>query len=550
VKTGQNSLSCDLAVVNAKIHTMDSSLSTAEALAVHDSRIISVGKNDEIKPLMGKKTTVLDAKGKTVLPGFIDAHHHFQIASRTLNLMAQCHTPPHESIDDVIQVLREWAGQIPEDEWIIGQGCLLQDRKLKERRFPTKHDLDKVSKNRPVVLRFGMHVTLLNSKALDMLNVSKDSPTPKGATIEKDSATNEPTGVTRDFWNFIPIPEATDEQLSQAMEKYILQYCAANGVTSIQDLPESRAAVDIYQKLLENNEGKLNLRMRFYYEVPNMIQMDQLLATGFRKGFGNDYVRLGGVKIFVDGGMTSANALFHDPYTFSKDHYGKLAIEPDTLSLYVRQAYQADLQVLMHAAGDKANDIALDAVETAFEKYGARDHRFRIEHMGNVYPQMHRFERAKKIGVLPVPNMGFINSWADQLVELVGNQRGSNGFWCRKLIDNGFPIPGNSDATGTHPENSNPFFCMGRAVNRKTFSGKLFSPEEKISVTEAVKMYTNHAAFAGFEEHEKGSLEVGKFGDLIVVSENPWETPENQIESIKTLCTVVGGRIIYNIADF
>jgi len=536
--------------LNGKVHTMDKSLSVAEALAVHKSRIVFIGKSDDIKPLIGKKTRVVDAKGKTVLPGLIDAHHHFQIASRTLNLMAQCHTPPHESIDDVIRVLREWADQIPEDEWIIGQGCLLQDRKLKEKRFPTRHDLDKASKTRPVVLRFGMHVTLLNSKALEMLHITKDSPTPKGASIETDPKTNEPTGVTRDFWNFIPIPEATDEQLSQAMETYMLKYCAANGVTSIHDLPESRAAIEIYQKLLAKNQGKLNVRLRSYYEVPNMIQMDQLLSTGLSKGFGNEYIRLGGVKIFVDGGMTSANALFHDPYSFSKDHHGKLAIDPETLKLYVSQAHQADLQVLMHAAGDKANDIALDAVETAFKMHGVRDHRSRIEHMGNVYPQMHRFERAKKIGVLPVPNMGFINSWADQLVDLVGEERSSNGFWCRKLIDNGFPIPGNSDATGTHPENSNPFFCMARAINRKTFSGRLISPEEKISVTEAVRMYTNYAAFAGFEEHEKGSLEVGKYGDLIVVSENPWDTPDNQIENIKTLCTVVGGRVIYNVANY
>lgn len=200
----------------------------------------------------------------------------------------------------------------------------------------------------------------------------------------------------------------------------------------------------------------------------------------------------------------------------------------------------------MHAAGDRAMDIALDAVEKAQEAYYRLDHRHRIEHMGNVNPEMQRFKRTKRLGVLPVPNMGFINSWGDEVEYLLGKERSRSGFWCKTLIDEGFPVPGSSDATGIHPENTNPFFCISCAINRKTFSGKVISPEEKISMNEAIKMYTNYSAYAGFEENEKGSLECGKLGDLIVVSHDPWEVQDSEIADIKIICTVVGGKVVYN----
>ena len=191
-------------------------------------------------------------------------------------------------------------------------------------------------------------------------------------------------------------------------------------------------------------------------------------------------------------------------------------------------------------------DMALEAVEKAQETCPKPDHRHRIEHMGNVHPQLQRFKRTKRLGVLPVPNMGFINSWGDQVEYLLGKERARSGFWCKTLIDEGFPIPGSSDATGTHPENTNPFFCMSCAINRKTFSGKVISPEEKISVTEAIKMYTNYSAYAGFEENQKGSLEVGKLGDLIVVSRDPWEVADLEIADIEVICTIIGGKVTYN----
>jgi len=478
------------------------------------------------------------------LPGFIDAHHHLQLASCTLGLMAQCHTPPNKTIDDIILRIQEWEPKVPLGKWVIGQGSLLQEQKLKDQRFPNRYDLDRVSRDRPVALRFGMHVTILNSKAIEILGIKRDAIPPKGSAFDIDPSNGEPTGVTRDFWNYIPFPNPDEEQVTQAIENNIRNFCLPNGITSIHDLPETTLALKIYQKLLA--KGDLPIRIRFYYEVPSMIKMDQLVASGLSKGFGNDFLRLGGAKIFVDGGITSAGACFHEAYDFKKDHYGNLALDQEELNRYLTQSNEAGLQVLMHAAGDRAMDIALVAVEKAQEACYRSDHRHRIEHMGNVYPQMQRFKRAKQLGVLPVPNMGFINSWGDQVEYLLGKERARSGFWCKTLIDEGFPIAGSSDATGSHPENTNPFFCISCAINRKTFSGKLISPEEKISMTEAIKMYTNYSAYAGFEENEKGSLELGKLGDLIVVSRNPREVPDSEIAGIKVICTIVGGKITYN----
>lgn len=534
----------DTVALNGKIVTMDPLMSTVEAIAVSNGRIKALGSTADIKSHIGPNTRVIDLEGRTALPGFIDAHQHLQIASYTLGLMAQCHTPPNDTIDDVIQRLREWDPKVPSGEWVIGQGCLLQERRLKEKRFPNRYDLDKVSRERPVVLRFGMHITILNSKALELLGIRRGYIPSGGSIVDFDPSTKEPTGVTRDFWNYVPVPEINEDRLTRAIEGNIQQYSFVNGITSIHDLPETTLSLKIYQKLLVRKA--LRLRIRFYYEVPNMMKIDEVIASGLGKGFGNEFLRLGGIKIFVDGGISAANACFHEPYDFNKTHYGKLAVDQETLNSYVEKGHKARLQVLMHAAGDKASDMVLEAVGKAQEAYFLPDHRHRIEHFGNLYPQMHRFRQAKQLGILPVPNMGFISSFGDQLEYLLGKKRASSSFWCKTLIDQGFKIPGCSDHTGTHPENTNPFFCISCAMNRKSFFGKILSPEEKISLTEAIKMYTNYSAYAGFEENEKGSLEIGKLGDFIVVSCNPWEVPESEIADIKVVCTVVGGNIVYN----
>ena len=536
----------DLLAFNGKIVTMDPELSVVEAIAISGGRVAALGSASDLKPAAGPRTRVVDLEGRTVLPGLIDAHHHLEIASCTLGLMAQCHTPPNRTIGDIVRRLTEWKTKISPEAWIIGQGCLLQDLKLMEGRFPTRYELDQVSTDRPVLFRPGMHITALNSKALELLGITRDTVPPVGSVIDLDPSTGEPTGITRDFWHHLPFPEPDEVQITQAVESYIPDFCLSNGITSIHDLPETTLALKIYQKLYR--EDRLPLRIRFYYRIPDMIGMDGVVASGLARDFGNEFLRLGGVKIFVDGGISSAGGVFHEPYAFDKTKYGVLATDQETLNDCVVRAQKAGLQVLMHAAGDKAADMALDAVENARGAFLTKDHRTRIEHLGNVHPQKHRFDRAKRLGVLPAPNMGFIFSFGDQIEYLLGPKRAATAFWCRSLIEAGFPIPGTSDATGTHPENSNPFFCISRAITRKTFSGKVLSPQEKISMTEAIRMYTTYAAFAGFEENEKGSLEVGKLGDMIVLSRDPWNTDEGEIENIEVLATILGGRIVYDRA--
>ncbi len=173
----------DTVVLNGRMVTMDKQLSVVEAIAISGGRILALGSIEDIKPLIGPNTRVVDVEGKTVLPGFIDAHYHLQLASCTLGLMAQCHTPPNKTIDDVILRLQEWEPNVPLGKWVVGQGCLLQERKLKDQRFPNRYDLDRVSRDRPVALRFGMHVTILNNKALEILGIKKGIHPPKGQPL-------------------------------------------------------------------------------------------------------------------------------------------------------------------------------------------------------------------------------------------------------------------------------------------------------------------------------------------------------------------------------
>lgn len=534
--------SVDMVLLNGNIVTVDPNNTLAEAVSVKDGRIIQVGSNREIEALLDKKTEIIDLEEKTLLPGFIDAHAHLASTAVSLTHMVSIHSPPIKSFYEILEKIREKAQQTPRGEWVIGRGCFIQPQKLVERRYPTRYELDEVVPDHPVVLMAGAHLNMLNSRALKLSGITKDSPQPPHGHIYRDSVTGEPTGLVSELFHTLPIPKWNYEQMKKAVKTVSQTLFIQQGVTTIHEIPYSTESIRIYQELISQNE--LQLRIRVYPVVPRQIELDWLIGLGLRSGFGNEQLKLGGVKIFVDGGTSGRGAAMHEPYSNDPENYGSLALSQEKLTELVTLAHNAGFQLCIHACGDRGQDIALKTIEDALNEKPKKDHRHRIEHAGNYFATAERINRMKDLGVIPAPNPQMLNSLGDFLKDHFGD-RAQNVFSLKSLLNVGIKFPITSDSTGTQPEAANPLWGIWCAVARETYNGKKLCPEEGVTIMDAISMYTINAAYAGFEEDIKGSIEAGKLADMIVLSDNILKVPVDKIRDIEVEMTIIDGKIVY-----
>lgn len=523
----------DMVLLNGKVITVDSKDTIAEAVAVKEGKIIYVGDSQGVKSFIDEKTKRIDLKGKPMLPGFIDAHTHTELIANADHFWLDVHIPPLKSIEEVLKKVKKACRETPKGEWIVGQGGFVQP-------MPTKEELDAIAPEHPVVLRYSMHVYVLNSKALDVARITRDTPDPPGGKIDKDPVTGEPTGVLQECFDILPIPFPSYEELKEAIKKTCLKYFIKQGVTTVYDLPATADSIRIYQELLKH--GELPLRFRPYITINNsagtkkIVDLDCLLKLGLQTGFGNDYLRLGGIKIFSDG--SGRTAAFYDPPGQTKHWRGLLKLTPEELNKNVVEAHNAGFQVWIHAIGDKAADVALDALELALKEMPKKDHRHRIEHSGVSRTTSEHLKRMKRLGIIPVPTAAWICRGS-------AVPKGTKVHIYRTLLDQGFLPPGNSDSAGAMPEGINPLFSIWCMVARKTYSGELNCPEERITVMEAIRTYTMNGAYSGFEEKIKGSIEIGKLADFIVLSDNPLTCDVDKIKDIQVEMTIIDGKIVY-----
>ncbi|UCH02572.1 MAG: amidohydrolase [Candidatus Bathyarchaeota archaeon] len=536
---------CDIVLVNGKIVTVDPNDRIVEAVAIKTGRIVQVGSNQEIKRLIQSETRVIDLAGKTVLPGFIDAHTHLLSTSTNLTYMVDIHTPPVKTVVDILKRIKAQADKTPKGEWIIGQGNFHLDRKLIDRRYPTKAELDKVAPNHPVVLRGGAHLQILNSNALAQAEIRRDTPDPPGGKVDRN-AVGEPTGILREAYGALPIPPYTFDQIREAIKHTSQMIYVKRGITTIHEFLMSTTGMKIYQDLLNHDE--LPLRLNILVTIPTMVDVDCLVNLGIQTGFGNQWLRISGVKLFVDGGITGVAAAIYRPY-LHQQHVGVLKTTQEKLTQRVIKAHKAGLRVCLHAVGDKAFDMALNSLDAALKAKPMQDHRHRIEHAGNILCTLERIERMKELGIIPVPTPPFLYSFGDYIETYLGQKRAKTVFVYKTLLNSGFMPPGNSDCAGAEPESINPLFGIWCAVTRKTFNGNILCLEEKISVKEAIRMYTIYAAYAGFEEKLKGSIEPGKLADLIVLSHDILTVPVDTIKQIEIEMTIINGKIVYQRAS-
>ena len=520
----------DLILTKGKVITMDSRDSIAEAVAVRDGRIVYVGSSEETARMAGEETHVTDLRGKTMIPGFGDAHAHLDMyGMMTSDLTAECRMPPLGSVDDILQSIREKAASLKKGELVIGQARPFQE-------YPTKEQLDKVAPDHPVIVKASMHWYLLNSKALEKFKITRGLPALKDlfaidscAFIQRDEANHEPTGYLEECWNYLfprSVSPFTYDETKRAVRES-LQKASKYGVTSATELVCHPESTRIYQDL--HNKGDLNVRLQLvpcFYGSYRTVELDEVVRCGLMSGFGNDWITFGGLKIFLDS------------------HQLKLSCTQAQLDDWFGKAHRHGLRIFMHAITKDAQEMGLrsiekEASETGLE--GIQAMRHRMEHMGNEDLDPTFFQRVKDLGAIALPTAYFMNMGPGTLA----SPRTDKSFMFKTLLDMGLYVAGSSDTAGAVPEALDPMYEIWCMVNRKSLDGKSVSPSEKLSVLEALKVYTIHSACAAREEAIKGSIETGKLADFVVLDKDPFTIDEDELKNVAVDMTIVDGKIVY-----
>jgi predicted amidohydrolase YtcJ len=517
-----------LVLTGGKIYTQDADDRIAAAVAIVENRIAVVGRDDQVSEWIGPSTEIVDLAGRTVIPGFIDAHNHVELATHADAFWLDVRGVSRGAVLDRV---REAADTRPHGEWIVGQGTYGMD-------MPTRSELDAAAPHNPVAVRWSMHKLIANSAALIRAGIARETAAPAGSRIEYDE-TGEPTGFLEEGFDLLRIPWAPDEALKEALRKTLEEQFLSRGITTVYELPASAGGVRCYQQLAR--EARLPVRLTLNITIAPghqpLLTLDELLKTGLQTGFGDDWLRLGAVKIFTDGDEAAAFA--GDRLGDRPARWGVIPRTFQELARTVANAMGGGLQVWIHAIGGVAQEMALDAIAEGVRAHPGRDHRARIEHIANDVTDWSQLDRMADLGVIPVPTAAFMYGDVDDLPS------GGRKYIYRTLLDRGFRPPGNADTAGTQPFAINPFYGIYCMVARRNKNGDLVSPEEAISVREAIRIYTQHSAYAGFEETRKGSIEIGKLADLVVLPADPTGISAEELLELQVDLTIVDGRVAW-----
>lgn len=534
----QQAASADLVIVHGHVWTVDHARAQAEAVAIAGSRIVAVGSDAEIANWIGPGTKKIDAQGKSVLPGFIDAHVHFSSGGGEISSvqLRDAATPP-----EFARRIGEQARKVSKGDWMLGGTW---DHELWGGTPLPSHDwIDAVTPETPVfVTRYDGHMALANGLVLRLAGITRETRDPPGGTIVRDRDGN-PTGLLKDaamglVYSVMPPP--SEDQLLR-MIRAAMNEARRFGVTSIDDI-SSTEDVRAYQKLAAR--GELTLRI---YCITPLPQWEAPATAGIRAGFGNDWIHLGALKGFSDGSLGSTTALFEQPFNDAPDTSGlpnEMMLPEGNMLKMTLGADKAGLQLAVHAVGDKANRIMLDVYAEVAKQNGSReDRRWRIEHAQHLRPD--DFERFAKLGVIAsVQPYHAIDDgrWAEKRI---GHERSKTTYAFRTLLDHGVRLAFGSDWTVAP---LNPMLGLYAAVTRATLDGKNpggWFPEQKLTLQEAIETYTMGSAYAEFGEKDKGSLTPGKLGDVVVLDTDLFTIAPEKIKNAAVRWTIVGGKVVY-----
>jgi predicted amidohydrolase YtcJ len=535
----------DRVLTNAQVLTMDSRDTRAEAVAIRAGRIVAIGTNSECLEHASAESEILDLRGATVIPGLVDPHLH--LAMDAVNEEAVELRDLYDDVGSVAEILRRLRVHAEHGEtgdWIIGLGSPMQADRLEERRLPTKDELDSAVPDKPCYLTFGAHLVVANSEALRRRAITEDTADPPGGTIERYPGTKKPNGVLHERARLLMQRAAGDYDYAYHRRAMLseLNKCVRRGVTSIHDILRYRREVALYQDL--RSTGELPCRVHMIHRVVETeFEGGSLTDAGLLPGFGDQFLRLGGVKLSIDGGVTGHHGAFSPRSDDCCWEYESvIRIEQDELDAVVSRHHEAGVRCCVHAVGDTAVDMALAAFGKA-QDASPRDLRHRIEHMGNWLCSPERLSLARRVGVTPVPNPTFLHYLGEEILESLGPKRLVNAFPFRTLIDYGFPLVFGSDGPGYWP--SNPLRDIGTAASQVSRRGLEFSPHQRISVLEGLRAQTLNAAWLGLVEQDLGSLEPGKLADMAVLEDNPLTFQPGELADLGVLATIIDGEVAF-----
>lgn len=512
----------EMAVINGKVFTVSEKNPEVQAVAVKDGKILALGTDEEIKKHIGPSTRVLDVEGKLVVPGFIDAHCHLNYGGSTLSMLDLREAVSIQSIQEQIAARIE---ELPEGATVVGYASYPNTALFKGLGWPTKEILDEVSPDNPVLIRrMGGHAIWVNSVALEQSGITRDTESPSGGEIVKDPETGEPTGILKEAAsNLLKVstPWNTRENVEKALE-----HAAKLGLTGVQT-DAGLSFVELLDQL--KKEGKLTLRI--YAWIP-VHELDKYMEKGIQRGQGDEMLRIGLVKIYIDGTIGVRSALMFESFTEEPGNTGLAQYEEEEFYALVEKAHANDYQVGVHAIGDKGVNWVLNAIEKAQKKHGNKGLRHRVEHCTVI-----TFEDAERLGRLGVVASMQPNITGSELYRRMrlGVERARRVDMWRTLLNNGAVLAWGTD----WPVSSlNPMENLYQLVTR-------YYKEERLTMAEAIKYYTYGSAYASFEEDIKGTLEKGKLADMVVLSRDLFSIPPKEILNTEVLYTILGGKIVY-----
>ena len=525
----------DRIYTNGLIWTGDSTDLVSGAIAIKGNKIMYIG--NDFKNLKDKNTVIIDLRGQMIVPGFIDNHTHFLSGGYQL---ANINLRPVQTKEDFRNTIESFASKVPGGQWVLGGDW---DHEAWGGELPNKAWIDSLTPNNPVfVSRYDGHMALANSVALKLAGIDKNTKNPEGGVIVKDSLTGEPTGMLRDeamSLVYAVIPEATEEELDESLQR-ALKEAVEHGVTEVNDMGSYGGWADLstYRRAYRNNI----LDIRVYAFVP-LSDWKKLNSYVKENGHGDDRLRWGGLKGFVDGSLGSTTAWFYEPYLDDTTTSGLTVTDTNNIASWIISADSANLQVAVHAIGDRANDWLLNVYEEAINSSEKKERRFRIEHAQHLTP-----EAIRKFGELNViPSMQPYHAiddgkWASKRLD---DKRLKGTYAFKSLLDSGARLTFGSDWTVAP---LSPILGIYAAVTRQTLDGKNpggWYPEQKITVEQALTAYTKNSAYASYMENKTGVLKPGFLADFVVLSDNLFEIAPEKIKDVIVLRTIVDGKEVY-----
>jgi predicted amidohydrolase YtcJ len=516
----------DVVLLGANVVTLNPKQPRAEAIAVQDGRIVDVGSDKQIRKYVCSHTKVIECESRTVVPGLVDCHVHMRDFGFFLQNLNLRHA---ESIKEVQEKLREHAEMNADLNWILGGRW--DQEKFAEKRYPTRWDLDATVANKPVFLtRVCGHLAVANSKALHLAGISRGTKI-KGGKVDLDESTGQPNGIVREnaiglVWKAVPKPSRAN------LEKACVLACekaVEAGLTGVHWLVASSQEMQVLQKLC--SERRLPLRV--YLGMPAEV-LNEVFNTGLLTGSGNEMLKTGFIKILADGSLGARTAALKKPYSDDPRSRGMMLYTQKELCQLILKAHSDEMQIGVHAIGDRAIENVLEAFEKALKKLPRQDHRHRIEHCSILNPRLIMLMKRLNIIASVQPHFVVSDFWA---LDRVGPERTRWAFPFKTLLNEGVCVSSGSDCP---IEDISPLLGIWAAVTRKD------NTEENLSVEEALKTYTLNAAYASFDEEKRGTIEAGKQADLTIVSHDLTKIPPEKIRDVAVEMVIVDGKIVYS----